>query len=33
VHDYDLIDDATIWKITQKNLDNLKKELQKYLNN
>jgi len=33
VHDYDLIDDATIWKITQNNLDNLKKELQKYLNN
>jgi uncharacterized protein with HEPN domain len=33
VHDYDLIDDGTIWKITQNNLDILKEELQKYLNN
>ena len=33
VHDYDLIDDATIWKITQNNLDILKEELQNYLKN
>jgi uncharacterized protein with HEPN domain len=31
VHDYDLIDDASIWKIVQTNLKILKKEIQKYL--
>lgn len=31
VHDYDLIDDATIWKIVNNNLDILKKEIKKYL--
>jgi uncharacterized protein with HEPN domain len=30
VHDYDLIDDSTIWKIVQNNLDILKEELQKF---
>jgi uncharacterized protein with HEPN domain len=33
VHDYDLIDDASIWKIVNNNLETLKEELQKYLNN
>jgi uncharacterized protein with HEPN domain len=33
VHDYDLIDDASIWKIVNNNLEILKEELQKYLNN
>jgi uncharacterized protein with HEPN domain len=32
VHDYDLIDDASIWKIVNNNLETLKEELQKYLN-
>lgn len=31
VHDYDLIDDATIWKIVHEKLDLLKEELQKYI--
>lgn len=31
VHDYDLIDDASIWKIVQTNLPVLKEEIQKYL--
>lgn len=31
VHDYDLIDDATIWKIIHSNLDKLKEELSKLL--
>ncbi len=31
VHDYDLIDDASIWKIVQNNLKVLKEEIQKYL--
>ncbi|MGH2646793.1 MAG: HepT-like ribonuclease domain-containing protein [Ginsengibacter sp.] len=31
IHDYDLIDDASIWKIVQTNLKILKKEIQKYL--
>ena len=31
VHDYDLIDDATIWKIIHSNLDKLKEEISKYL--
>ena len=31
VHDYDLIDDASIWKIVQSSLKILKEELQKYL--
>jgi uncharacterized protein with HEPN domain len=31
VHDYDLIDDASIWKIVQSNLKILKEEIQKYL--
>jgi uncharacterized protein with HEPN domain len=31
VHDYDLIDDASIWKIAQANLKILKEEIQKYL--
>jgi uncharacterized protein with HEPN domain len=31
VHDYDLIDDASIWKIVHKNLNTLKDELQKFL--
>ncbi|MGH2565153.1 MAG: HepT-like ribonuclease domain-containing protein, partial [Ginsengibacter sp.] len=31
IHDYDLIDDASIWKIVQVNLKILKEELQKYL--
>ncbi len=30
VHDYDLIDDASIWKILQVNLKTLKEEIQKY---
>jgi uncharacterized protein with HEPN domain len=30
VHDYDLIDDASIWKITQNNLKALKEEIQMY---
>ena len=30
VHDYDLIDDASIWKIVQNNLKTLKEEIQKY---
>ena len=30
VHDYDLIDDASIWKITQNNLKTLKEEIQSY---
>jgi uncharacterized protein with HEPN domain len=30
VHDYDLIDDGTIWKIVQNSLDILKEELQKF---
>jgi uncharacterized protein with HEPN domain len=32
IHDYDLIDDGTIWKIVQNNLDKLKEELQKFQN-
>jgi uncharacterized protein with HEPN domain len=31
VHDYDLIDDATIWKIIHFNLGKLKDEISKYL--
>lgn len=31
VHDYDLIDDATIWKIIHYNLNILKQEISKYL--
>jgi uncharacterized protein with HEPN domain len=31
VHDYDLIDDASIWKIVNNNLDILKEEIKKYL--
>jgi len=31
VHDYDLIDDATIWKIIHSNLGKLKEEISKYL--
>jgi uncharacterized protein with HEPN domain len=31
VHEYDLIDDASIWKIVQTNLPVLKEEIQKYL--
>ncbi|MEP6583536.1 MAG: HepT-like ribonuclease domain-containing protein [Ginsengibacter sp.] len=31
VHDYDLIDDASIWKIVHSNLKVLKEEIQKYL--
>ena len=31
VHDYDLIDDASIWKIVQSNLKILQEETQKYL--
>jgi uncharacterized protein with HEPN domain len=31
VHDYDLIDDASIWKIIHNNLDQLKEEIKKYL--
>ncbi|MEO6638872.1 MAG: HepT-like ribonuclease domain-containing protein [Ginsengibacter sp.] len=31
VHDYHLIDDASIWKIIQNNLKVLKQEIQKYL--
>lgn len=31
VHDYDLIDDASIWKILQTNLKILKEEIQQYL--
>jgi uncharacterized protein with HEPN domain len=31
VHDYDLIDDGTIWKIAHQHLNTLKDELQKYL--
>lgn len=31
VHDYDLIDDATIWKIIHSNLSKLKEEISKYL--
>ncbi len=30
VHDYDLIDDASIWKIVQSNLKLLKEEIEKY---
>lgn len=31
VHDYDLIDDGSIWKIIQNNLDKLQEEIKKYL--
>lgn len=31
VHDYDLIDDASIWKIVNTNLEKLKEEIKKYL--
>jgi uncharacterized protein with HEPN domain len=31
VHDDDLIDDASIWKIVHKNLNTLKEELEKFL--
>lgn len=31
VHDYDLIDDATIWRIIQNNLPVLKSELKKIM--
>ena len=31
IHDYDLIDDASIWKIVHANLEILKEEISKYL--
>jgi uncharacterized protein with HEPN domain len=31
VHDYDLIDDGSIWKIIQNNLDKLQEEIKTYL--
>lgn len=31
VHDYDLVDDASIWKITQQSLNTLKEEIKQYL--